>query len=167
MGRYPEALADFDRALVLDPGNAWVSARRGETLRLLGRYEEAMADFDRVLDLHPDDDLARCRRALVLRQQGRAGEAEAELRLAAAAAATRLAERPGDARLLFRLGLCHAAAGDFAEARRRCREALVHGARPEQVHGTVADLIDLRQVAPARELDALIALLQSADVVPD
>ena len=38
MGRYDEALADFNRAIELDPGNAWDIIGRGETYRLMGRY---------------------------------------------------------------------------------------------------------------------------------
>ncbi len=48
MGKYTEALADFDRAIALDEKYAWTIARRGETYRLMGKYPEALADFDRA-----------------------------------------------------------------------------------------------------------------------
>jgi hypothetical protein len=35
MGRYVEALADFDRAIELDPNMDWVFGERGETYRLM------------------------------------------------------------------------------------------------------------------------------------
>ena len=47
MARYEEALADFNRALKLQPDIALAIASRGETYRQLARYEEALADFDR------------------------------------------------------------------------------------------------------------------------
>ncbi|MBD2015204.1 CHAT domain-containing protein [Microcoleus sp. FACHB-53] len=49
--RYDEALADFDRAIELDPNYAFAFASRGETYRLLGQYDKALADFDRAIDL--------------------------------------------------------------------------------------------------------------------
>jgi len=54
MERYEEALADFDRAIDLDPEVAWIIASRGEIYRLMRRYEEALADFDRAIDLDPE-----------------------------------------------------------------------------------------------------------------
>ena len=53
MGRYDEALADFTRAIELDPEDAWTIASRGETYRLMGRYDEALADFTRAIELDP------------------------------------------------------------------------------------------------------------------
>jgi hypothetical protein len=40
-----KALADLNRAIELDPGDALDIASRGETYRLMERYEEALADF--------------------------------------------------------------------------------------------------------------------------
>jgi tetratricopeptide (TPR) repeat protein len=54
MGRYDDALADFDRALELDPGAAWTVASRGLTYQAMGRYDDALADFDRALELDPN-----------------------------------------------------------------------------------------------------------------
>ena len=53
MGRYEEALADFTRAIELDPADAWAIASRGQTYRLMGRYDEALADFTRAIELDP------------------------------------------------------------------------------------------------------------------
>jgi tetratricopeptide (TPR) repeat protein len=54
MERYEEALADFDRAIGLDPNQPWIVVSRGETYRLIERYEEALADFDRAIGLDPN-----------------------------------------------------------------------------------------------------------------
>jgi tetratricopeptide (TPR) repeat protein len=56
IGRYQEALADFDRAIALDEKYSWAIASRGRTYRLMGRYQEALADFDRAIAL--DEKLA-------------------------------------------------------------------------------------------------------------
>ncbi len=49
LGRYSEALANFDQAISLDSSET--IANRGETYRLMGRYREALADFDRAIAL--------------------------------------------------------------------------------------------------------------------
>ena len=54
MDRYEEALADFNRAIDLDPSYAWALANRGETYRRMERYEEALADLTRAIDLNPE-----------------------------------------------------------------------------------------------------------------
>jgi tetratricopeptide (TPR) repeat protein len=51
MERYEEALADFNRSIVLDEKNAWILAGRGQTYRAMERYEEALADFNRAIVL--------------------------------------------------------------------------------------------------------------------
>ena len=51
MRRYDKALADFSRAIKLDPGYALAFASRGETYLKLKRYDEALADLSRALDL--------------------------------------------------------------------------------------------------------------------
>ena len=74
-GRYKAAMADFDKALQLKPGNAVALNRRGEAKRMLGRYEEAIADFDKALQLEPGDAFALRSRGEAKRQLGRYDEA--------------------------------------------------------------------------------------------
>jgi len=78
MGRYEESLADFDRAIALDPDKAWYIASRGETYRQMGRNEEALADFDRAMGLDPDDASYIAGRGWTYRQMGRNEEALAD-----------------------------------------------------------------------------------------
>jgi len=66
-GRFGEALADFSRAIELDPANARVIAARGDVHRLMGRYDEALADLSRSIEL----DLGR---AWALAHRGEAAE---------------------------------------------------------------------------------------------
>ena len=77
-GRYEEALADFDRAIELDPDYAWAIANRGEAYEALGRYEEALADFDRAMEFDPDLDWAIASRGQVYEALGRYEEALAD-----------------------------------------------------------------------------------------
>jgi tetratricopeptide (TPR) repeat protein len=61
-GRYDEALAEFDRAIELDPADASAIACRGQALQNMERYEEALGDFSRVIELNPEDAFAIARR---------------------------------------------------------------------------------------------------------
>jgi tetratricopeptide (TPR) repeat protein len=65
MGRYDEALADFDRVIALEKEADWVVGSRGEIYRLMGRYDEALADFDRAIALNERDEWNRYLRAQV------------------------------------------------------------------------------------------------------
>ncbi len=49
------AIADFDRALALDPRHADAMRQRGNARGELGEYEAALADLDRAVDLAPRD----------------------------------------------------------------------------------------------------------------
>jgi Tfp pilus assembly protein PilF len=52
-GEHEEALVVHDRAIRMDPANAWAISLRGETYRLMERYPEALADFDHAIQLDP------------------------------------------------------------------------------------------------------------------
>ena len=53
LGRYDEAVRDFDRSLELDPGNAETLAAKGLAHTSLEQHEQAIEDYSRVLDLDP------------------------------------------------------------------------------------------------------------------
>ena len=55
MGKYEQALADFDHAIALDEKDASAIASRGETYRLMGKYEQALTDFDHAIQLDEKD----------------------------------------------------------------------------------------------------------------
>ena len=55
--RYEEALADYSRAIELNPGDGWAIGGRGLTYRMLERYEEALADLGRAIELDPSPDV--------------------------------------------------------------------------------------------------------------
>jgi tetratricopeptide (TPR) repeat protein len=49
--QYERALADYDRAIALDPNDATAYSNRGNTHHALQQYAQALADFDRALVL--------------------------------------------------------------------------------------------------------------------
>lgn len=78
-GQYDEALADFTRALELNPDDARAIADRCEIYRVTARFEEALADFARSLELEPDYVWAVGSRGQTYREMGRYEEALIDL----------------------------------------------------------------------------------------
>ena len=54
-GKYNEALAFFEQALLLNQNSADLWNHKGVALRSLGRYEEAVECFNRSLEIDPRD----------------------------------------------------------------------------------------------------------------
>lgn len=63
---YPEALADYSKAIELNPTHLDAYLKRG-TLRykVLKQYQEALTDFDKAIELNPDCALAYLHRGIV------------------------------------------------------------------------------------------------------
>jgi len=161
MGRYEEALADYARALELEPDLVWVLGDRGETYRLMGRYEEALADLTKAVDLDDENDWGLYQRGLVSAATGKILESNADLSAAIRLAGMKYASLPHDWRNELNLALYHLAAGELDEAERlyQCaieNELLLHLARE-----AMADLDDLLRVLPeragAKEMRSLLA----------
>ena len=135
LGFEDEALTSYDRALELDPGSAWIWARRGRTLRELNRYDEALVAYNRALDLDAGYGWAWSGRAIVHERRGEHEEA-----LSAYETAVRC--RPNDvwtlynrASLLYRMGrLDDALSGLDQVLRLDTRHALAHERRGRVLH---------------------------------
>lgn len=77
LGDLEKAIALFDKALVLEPGNDMVWVLRGSLLNELRRYADALASYDKALAIRQDYEVAWCDRGMVLRNLGRFAEAVA------------------------------------------------------------------------------------------
>jgi peptidoglycan hydrolase CwlO-like protein len=53
-GRYEEAIASYDKALVFKPDYSGAWTNRGVASSYLKRYEEAIASYDKALEFEPD-----------------------------------------------------------------------------------------------------------------
>ena len=86
LGRYPEAIADYDTALRLDPEALDALKNRGLTFEQSGRYEEALRDYEsflaRIKTMEDErrraefvefSERVRVLRILLSSEQGRAG----------------------------------------------------------------------------------------------
>jgi tetratricopeptide (TPR) repeat protein len=54
-GRYDEAIADYNRALAINPDDTLVLANRANAYGSKGKINEAIADFKRILEIDPND----------------------------------------------------------------------------------------------------------------
>ena len=80
-GRWDEALANFEKALELDPRNTSVIWNLAETCALLGRIPEAERTIALGLDINPDAHLfGLLRGTIALRMRGETAPLRAELR---------------------------------------------------------------------------------------
>ena len=124
-GRYEEALACYDYALVIRADIPQIWTNRGRALRNLDRLEEAEASLREALRLKPNFASAHNELGLVLDYLGRFAEAEASVR-------TALRLRPEDALAHRNLGYILYHLGRAAEAQASYRAALcLRSERPE------------------------------------
>ncbi|MGZ9163820.1 MAG: tetratricopeptide repeat protein [Anaerolineales bacterium] len=79
VGRYQEALANYARAIELDPGYSKAYSSRGTTYREMRRYVEALADYDRAIQLNLTYATAYYNRALTYGDLERYEEAISDL----------------------------------------------------------------------------------------
>jgi predicted O-linked N-acetylglucosamine transferase (SPINDLY family) len=75
LGRRNDALASFDRALLVQPNNAQALNNRGITLKELKRFDEALASYDSALTVRPDFAEALFNRGNTLHELKRLDEA--------------------------------------------------------------------------------------------
>jgi tetratricopeptide (TPR) repeat protein len=75
LGRSAEALADFDAALRLRPGDMAATANRSHVLQTMGRHDEALEGYNRILKSRPDVTSVLYSRSNALQELNRLGEA--------------------------------------------------------------------------------------------
>lgn len=124
--RYPEALADLDRALELRPRYAAALTERGLTQLESGAIDQAIADYDRAIAIDPAYGLAHENKGLALLKQERWADAVPCLDLA-------LRIRPGVGRVLYHRGLAHEMLGDLPRALRDLQASLASGPSAQHV----------------------------------
>jgi len=152
-GNHQGALAEFDRALEVDPENGTLLVNRGALLGAMGRYAAAERDLKKVLRVEPSNAEALFHLGVVMTKKGLWGEAIPNLRRVvelepergaayywlgealnhvddlggALASYQRAAElQPGNPRALYGLGIIYdrlARPDDAAHMYRRAREA--------------------------------------------
>jgi tetratricopeptide (TPR) repeat protein len=115
MGDADEAIEQFHRALLLDPGSAEIRAQLARQLRDRGRLEEARDEALRAVERDPDNLLAHEVLAQLYRLQVGA-EGQDAIRMAAAELEEILRVQPGDRRTLDQVASYYAELGDHERA---------------------------------------------------
>ncbi|HWG23023.1 tetratricopeptide repeat protein [Actinospica sp.] len=73
--RFPDALADLDRAVAYAPSYMWAVAQRGIAHRLAENYDRAVADYDAAIKLNPTVAWVHAERGAALLALGRHADA--------------------------------------------------------------------------------------------
>jgi tetratricopeptide (TPR) repeat protein len=144
LGRWDLALADFNRAVDLDPTSASALYNRGRCHRLMGDYDAALADHDAAVQLTGGAASMLVGRALAHRYQGNVESAVQDLRLAVERAETRQKSL-----LLVRLWEALALSGDAAAAAATLKDA---GSAADTPPWTLNIVAVLKGEAPAAKL---------------
>jgi Flp pilus assembly protein TadD len=114
-GQHDRAIASFNEALRLDPGNTKAYVGRGITWSMKGAHDKALTDFNEALQLNPKSSIAYNNRAWL-----RATCPDAKYRdgKQAVTDATRACELTSwyEVLQIGTLAAAHAEAGDFAKA---------------------------------------------------
>jgi hypothetical protein len=72
---FDAAIADYTRAIEINPKNADACANRALARQIHGDFSDALADYDKVIELNPDDSAGvRLHRQTLLRRLGRPPE---------------------------------------------------------------------------------------------
>ena len=117
LGRYAEAIAEYDEAIRLRPDYAKAYFGRGNARARLGRHAEAIADYDEAIRLQPDLAEAYYNRGLAYASLGWYEEAIADYDEA-------IRQRPDYAEAYNNRGVAHAELGRYAEAIAEYDEAI-------------------------------------------
>jgi tetratricopeptide (TPR) repeat protein/predicted aspartyl protease len=146
---YAAAIADYTRALDLDPKDA--TTFRARALARLNNRQPllATADLDEALKLQPDDLGSRMLRAEVFLQNKDVARAQADFEAAQKAA-------PANADLSAQIGSAYARAGLYDEGLRRLDAWIAAHPRAEDIGGVLAARCWTRAVAD-RQLEAALA----------
>ncbi len=75
-GRFDDAIAEYSKAIELDPSLAEAYSNRGDAYRALGEIQRAIADYAEAIRLNPQDAGAYAGRALAYTALGKDREAE-------------------------------------------------------------------------------------------
>ena len=116
-GRYREAIAEFDKAIQLDPNWAMPYCSRGMAHHQLSEHDQAIADLTKAVELAPQYAIAYGNRGFVHREIG-----ELEKAIADYTEAIRL--DPEFATAYADRGLMHFNTGKYAQAVADCTEAI-------------------------------------------
>lgn len=116
-GRYEESIAEWKKALAMEPSDAQALSNLGAAYSAMGRLDEALEQFRKALRADPDNYKAHANVGVALARMGRYDEAVGPLRKA-------LELNPGEAFTLSALGGVLAQTGRIEEAAKLLERAI-------------------------------------------
>ena len=148
MERYSDAIADYTRAIELDSEDEWAITNRGGARLLTRNYTQAIQDFNRSLELDANSYITLGLRSVAYRAIHQNENAESDIEQA-----IKIAQKDYDANPLnhfniFNLAICHLAAGDVAQAKHLCQDALEKDPPVRYIEDAIRKLEGLLIVLP-------------------
>jgi tetratricopeptide (TPR) repeat protein len=140
MGRYDEALADFDLAIELDPKNPQYRCQRGDALVRKRQFDEAIAAYSEALKLSPKNGWA-------FHGRGTANLAKGDGAAAAADFTQALRARPGELNILVLRGRAYLQQGSYLAAEADFAKALASPALKKRLPKERAAVLSLHAFA--------------------
>lgn len=162
LGDHDAALADFTRAIDLDPHDPMPLEGRAETYRQLGDYGKALADLATGTELQPELSWWQFRRAQILAEQGHDAASKHALDDAVQRGIAEVAADPDSPTAAVTLALMRASRLEFDEAGQLMGQALARLPRSAGVVRAARELRKLGRVVPgtAGGLSKLIDRIQ-------
>ena len=133
-GRYDEAIAHNERAIVLRPDYAPGYNNLGAALRAAGRLDEAVARYRQALEIKPDFASASYNLANALLEQGNSADSAATFRRA-------IEQNPKSVEAHNNLGIALANKGDVSGAIASFRNALAVDDRSVHAHRNLGNML--------------------------
>lgn len=151
-------MADFNRAIELNPSYAWAIAGRGRTYRDQGRLEDALADFNRAIELKPDDGWNHYELGLLHLLRDEPKDAERQFHQALRVDLLNIESSPFSARIWFNIAVYLLALGGEGESEDQIRAALAQGASPASIQEIIDDLRGFHRTT-GRNFTSLVTVL--------
>lgn len=157
-GEFDNAIADFDKAIELDPDYVWAYCGRAFTYLDLGEYQQAIENFKSVLPLATHDLLAN-----IYGNLGWTYYLMAEYDLSIEASTTGIEIDPTQAWIRYNLGLTYLASGSYAQAEAEYARAIETTISKNSIEAAMEDLAALIAANPeAEEAERILEMLEQA-----
>jgi len=111
-----DALAEYEKAIALDPANGYIYYNRGRHYARDGYYAHAIADFDQALSLHPRSDPGWYNLFDVYAARGSANAAQGDFAQAIADFSKALELNPSHGPIYLQRGITYLAKGECQKA---------------------------------------------------
>jgi tetratricopeptide (TPR) repeat protein len=108
-GQYEQAIAEFDKAIELDPNYTAAYANRGNVYSQIGQHDKAIADCNKAIELDPDDAEVYGNRAAVYSHMGEHDKAIADYNKA-------IELDPNYAQAYYNRGIAYSSLGEYDKA---------------------------------------------------